>query len=40
MLKPDRTQVAPRRDSADLIYPDGTPTGLKPAAISAKVVRK
>jgi hypothetical protein len=38
MLKPDRTQVAPRRDSADLIYPDGTLTGLKPAAISAKVV--
>jgi hypothetical protein len=39
LLKPDRTQVFPRRDSADLIYPDGALTGLKPAAISAKTVR-
>ena len=39
LLKPDRTQVAPRRDSADLIYPDGTFTGIKPAAVSAKVVK-
>ena len=40
MLKPDKTcSCAPRRDSADLIYPDGTLTGLKPAAVSAKVVK-
>lgn len=38
VLKPDKTQIAAQRDSADLIYPDGTLTGLKPAAVSAKVV--
>ncbi|HEY8666942.1 MAG TPA: NPCBM/NEW2 domain-containing protein, partial [Tepidisphaeraceae bacterium] len=38
VMKADRTQVAPRRDSADLIYPEGTLTGLKPAAVSVKTV--
>ena len=35
----DHTEVSPRRDSADLIFPEGSLFGIKPAAISAKVAR-
>ncbi len=39
ILKPDHTEALAKRDSADLIYPEGSMFGIKPAAISAKVVR-
>jgi hypothetical protein len=39
LLQPDRTEAAPKRDSADLIYPSGGLFGLKSAAISARTVR-
>lgn len=39
LIKPDGTDARPRRDSADLIYPDGALHGLKPAALSVRAVR-
>jgi len=39
LLQPDRTEAAPKRDSADLIFPSGGLFGIKSAALSAKTVR-
>ncbi|GDY20764.1 hypothetical protein LBMAG56_21100 [Verrucomicrobiota bacterium] len=38
-LQPDMTETVSKRDSADLIYPDGDWRGIKPAALSARTVR-
>ena len=38
-LQPDMTETVSKRDSADLIYPDGDWRGIKPAALSARTVK-